>query len=107
MARKGRFTQASISQKTMIYHNTHFGTFKALITSSYNTAGDRTLTSHDNELYTPVVVEVVGLPKTDEQSLKQPPGPPFEVFTTTVSNILWWLVAETLIEDGILSSVGV
>ena len=41
--------------------------------------------------------------ETDEQISNHPPGPPVEVFTTMVSNVLDWSVAETLIEAGTMS----
>ena len=107
MARKGSFTQASIAQKTMLYRNIQLRTVKELTINSSNTSGDCNLNSHDNEVKITVVEEVVGAPETDEQSPKYPPGPPVEVFTTTVSNVLEWSVAETLIKAGRIYSVGV
>ena len=93
LARKWRFIQASTAQKPTIDHNTNFSTFKSLNMNSSNTAEDRTLTSHDYELDIPVVAEVVGAFKTDEQIPNQLPAPLVEVFTTTLSNVLEWLVA--------------
>ena len=54
---------------------------------SYNTSSDQTPPSHDHEVNTTVVAEVVRASKTDEHSLNQPPAPPVEVFTTTVINV--------------------
>ena len=61
-----------------------------------STAGDLTQPSHEDEVNIHVVEEIVGESKTDEQSPNQLPGPPVEVFTTTVNIFLEWLVAETL-----------
>ena len=49
--------------------NTQVGIFKYLTINSSNTDGNRNLPSHDNEVYIPVVAEVVRAPETDEQSL--------------------------------------
>ena len=54
-----------------------------------------------------MVADVVRASKTDEQSSIQPPVPPVEVFTTTVSTVSEWLVSDTFTEAGTLSSVGV
>ena len=54
-----------------------------------------------------MVAEVVRASKIGEQSPNQLPAPPVEVFTTTVSNVLEWLVAETTTKSVTLSSVGV
>ena len=75
--------------------------------NSCNSYGDRNLPSHDYEVYISVVADVVGESKTGEQSPNQPPGPPVEVFNTTVSNVPEWLVADTLTKAGTLSYVGV
>ena len=74
--------------------------------NSSNTVGDYTLPSHDNEVDIPVVAEVTGTSETDEQRLNHPPGPPVEVFTTTVSNVLEWLVIDTFTKSGTLYYVG-
>ena len=91
----------------MINRNTHFGTFRALTINSYNTAGDRTLTSHDDELNILVAEEVSRVSKTDEQNPNHPPGPAVEVLTTTVSNVLEWFEAEKLTKAVTMSSIGV
>ena len=75
MARKGRFTQVSTAQKTMIKRNTSFGPFKDFTTNSSNSAGDMTLPYHDYDIDIPVVTDVVGVSVTDEQSPKKPPDP--------------------------------
>ena len=54
-----------------------------------------------------MVSEVIGESNTGEQSPKHPPGPPVDVFTTTVSNVSEWLVADKLTEDGTMSYVDV
>ena len=75
--------------------------------NSKNKARDWTQPSHDDEVNIPVDAEVTGVFKTDEQRPKYPPGPPVDVFTTTVSNVSQFLVAEILTKSGTLSSVGV
>ena len=47
-----------------------------------------------------MVADVVGASETDEQIPNQPPPPPVEVFNTTMSNGLEWLVADALTEAG-------
>ena len=64
--------------------------------NSSNIAGDRNLNYHENEVDIPVISDVVIASETDEHILNQPTAPPFEVFTTTVSNVLEWLVAEII-----------
>ena len=54
-----------------------------------------------------MVAEVVGESEPYKQSPNKPPAPPVEVFTTTLSNILEWPVAETLTKAGALSLIGV
>ena len=54
-----------------------------------------------------MVEEFIGAYKTDEKSLNQPPPPPVELFTTTVSYVLELSVAETQAKASTLSSVGV
>ena len=54
-----------------------------------------------------MVAEVVGASKTDEHRPNEPPGPPVEVFTTTVINVLEWLMSETLTKSSTLYYVGV
>ena len=93
-------------QKPTINCNTNFGTLKDLTMNTSSTAGDLTQPSHEYEVNIHVVEEIVGESNTDEQSPNQPSGPPFEVLTTTVSNILDWLVAETLTKSVTLSYVG-
>ena len=61
----------------------------------------------DDKLYIPVVTEVIGESKTDEQRPNQTPDPPVEVFINKASNALEWSVAEKLIKAGTISSVGV
>ena len=63
---------------------------------SSNTTGNWIQPSRDDKVNTPVVAEVVGASETDEQIPNQTTVPLVEVFTTTVSNVLEWLVAETL-----------
>ena len=101
---KGRVIEASTAQKLTIKCNTHFDTFIALTMNSHITAGNQNLTYHYDEIYIPVVAEVVRASKTDEQSLNQTPGPPVEVFTTTMSNISEWYAAEKLTKSGTLSA---
>ena len=54
-----------------------------------------------------MVAEVIGAYGTDDQSPNQTPAPTVEVFTTTVSNVLEWSVAETLAKYVTMSSIGV
>ena len=68
MARKGSFTQASTSQKPKIDRKTQCFPFKALTINSSNKYGNPALTSHGNEVNIPVVAEIVGASKTDENS---------------------------------------
>ena len=74
--------------------------------NSSNSADNRTLPYHDNELDIPVVAEVIGVSETEDQILNHPPAPPVEVFTTVVINISELLVAETLTKYGTLYDVG-
>ena len=73
--------------------------------NSSNTTRDMTQTSRYDEVNIPVVAEVVGASENDEQIPNQPPDPPVEVFTTAVSNVLEWSVAQTLTKDSKLFSV--
>ena len=82
-----------------------FRTFKDLTMNSSNTADDQTLSSRDDELDILLVAVVVGASKSDEQSRNQTPGPPVEVFTTTVSNVLQRSVAKILNKSGTLYSI--
>ena len=79
----------------MIDRNTTFGNFKYHNMKSSNSAGYWTLPYHDDGVDTLVVTEVSGASKTHEQIRSQPPGPPVEVLTTTVSNVSECLVSET------------
>ena len=64
--------------------------------NSSNTYGNITLPSHNNKVDILVVAEVLRASKTAEQIPNQPPPPPVEVFTTTVSNVFEWSVSEAL-----------
>ena len=105
--RRGLFIQESKSQKPMINCNIQLVTFKYLTMNSSNTAGNWNLPSHDNRVEIPVVAEIFRASETDEQSPYQPPAPPVEVFTTTVSNVSEWSTAKKLTKSGTLSYMGV
>ena len=75
--------------------------------NSSKSADNWTLPPQDDGVDIPGVGLVVAASKTGEQRPNQLPAPPpAEVFTTTVSNILEWSVAETITEAGTLSTVG-
>ena len=75
--------------------------------NSSNTARYQIHPSNDDKVNIHVVAEVVRASTIDEQSPNQPPVPPVEVFTTTVSNVSEWSVAETIHKSSTLYSVGV
>ena len=63
------------AQKLKINHNTPSVTFKDLTINSYNSYGNKTLPSHDDEIDIPVVAKVIGVSNTGDQSSNHPPGP--------------------------------
>ena len=73
--------------------------------NSSNKDGDCNLYSHVDEVDISVVVEVVRESETNDLNPIHPPGSTVYVFIATVSNVLDWLVAETLTKYGKLYSI--
>ena len=85
LARRGCLTQASTAQKPITNRNTPLSTVKYLTMKTSNSAGDRTLTSQDDELDIPVVVYVVKASETGKHSPNMPLRLPVDIFTTAES----------------------
>ena len=73
---------------------------------SSNSAENLTLSPQYNEVEIPGIGLVVTASKTGEQSMDQKSGPPRQILNTIVSNVLEWLVDETINIAFTLSTVG-
>ena len=86
--RKGYFTQASTVTKLMINQIPTFGILKDVSMNSSNSDYNQTMYPQDNEVDITDIVLFVTVFKTGVQIPNQIPGPPVELFTATVNNIL-------------------